>query len=232
MPTEISMSLNCDRVWHRRRSSMTTCSFLCRVARRKGMQSCYFLVCIGWMWYGITISWAWQTNCIGSIEGFSRSNRYFYQTIAVRRNLNQTSWNDWTFRRPHVWQDLPAQNCWQMPQVFICTDEWYKGQLPTYTRCLAATRSSGDVRVRHMSTLDDAGRGWSKLGRFGLARGWKKASSRQYGQHYQKHHKHAKNWNTGHVKGFMLGTVVHAKKYILSCTDLCRCQGRCATRLI
>ena len=96
------MSLNCDRVWHRRRSSMTTCSFLCRVARRKGMQSCYFLVCIGWMWYGITISWAWQTNCIGSIEGFSRSNRYFYQTIAVRRNLNQTSWNDWTFRRPHV----------------------------------------------------------------------------------------------------------------------------------
>ena len=38
-----------------------------------------------------------------------------------------------------------------------------------------------------------------------------KASSSQYGQHYEKHHKHAKNWKTAPIKGFVSGTVVHAK---------------------
>ena len=38
-----------------------------------------------------------------------------------------------------------------------------------------------------------------------------KASSSQYAQHCQKHHKHSKTWNTAPVKGFVSGTVLYAK---------------------
>ena len=189
---------------------MATCSFLCRVVRRKGMQSCHFLVCVDYLWYRITISWAWQTNCMESIEYFSGSDRYFYQTMAVRRNLNWRFRNDWTFLCPHVWQNLSAQNCWQIPEVFIYTDERYNGQLPTYTGCLVQNvrrgMSQSDIWVRCM-TLDEVDESWQI--RVGLR--MTNARSSQYGQHYQKYHKHAKNWKTAPVKGFASGTVAHAK---------------------
>lgn len=59
---------------------MTTCSFLCRVAGRKGMQSCYF--------FGM-FSWMWQYHNLLGVENqlhekygrVSRSERYFYQII-------------------------------------------------------------------------------------------------------------------------------------------------------
>ena len=63
-----------------------------------------------------------------NMVGFPGNDRY--QTIAVRRNLNRRFWNDWTFSGPHVWRDLSAQSCRQMPQVFIYTDESYNGQWP------------------------------------------------------------------------------------------------------
>ena len=102
--------------------------------------------------------WTWQTNCMGTMEGFSRSDRYFYQTITVWRNLNQRFRNNLTFHRSHYDETCPHKNCWQMPQVFIYTDGSCNGKLPTYTRCLAETRLAGDVTVRNMSRLHDTGR--------------------------------------------------------------------------
>ena len=42
-------------------------------------------------------------------------------------------------------------------KVFIYIDESYNGQLPIYTRCLAVTRSPGDVTVKYMGVLRDTG---------------------------------------------------------------------------
>ena len=136
-----------------------------------------FLVYVDWMWYGITILWTWQTNCMGTMEGFSRSDRYFYQTITLWRNLNQRSRSNWTFHWSHVWRDLSAQNCWQMPHVFIYTDGLCNGKLLTCTRYLAETRLAGDVTVRNMSRLYDTGRSWSKLGRFRWVYGWRRRAA-------------------------------------------------------
>ena len=190
------------------------------------MQSCYFLVCIGWMWYGITISWAWQTNCIGSIEGFSRSNRYFYQTIMVWSNLNRRFQNDWTYCHPYACEDLSTQNCWQMLQVFIYTDELQNGQLPTYKRCLDATFAGGC----HSQTYRCVAWHWIKLMKtcqIWVGLGMTKAGSSQCGQYHQKHQKHAKKLKHCSCKGFCVGDSCTYKKCNLPSTDLCRCQGQC-----
>ena len=55
--------------------------------------------------------------------------------------------------------------------------EWHNGQLPNYKRCLAATRSPGDVTVRHTGALHDTGQSLSKLVRFGLVCGWQRRAN-------------------------------------------------------
>ena len=65
-----------NQFWYRscQKSSIATCSFLYKVAKKQRIQSCYFMVCDDWMWCGISVSWAWQRNCMESMEGFSRSD--------------------------------------------------------------------------------------------------------------------------------------------------------------
>ena len=58
-----------------------------------------------------------------------------------------------------------------------------------------------------------------------------KASSSQYGQHYQKHHKHTKNWNTPPVKGFVSGTVIHVKNTTFQVQIYAAAKDNVKTRL-
>ena len=59
-----------------------------------------------------------------------------------------------------------------------------------------------------------------------------KATSSQYGQNYQKHHKNANNWNTAPVKGFVLATVVHAKNTTFRVQIYAAAKGILKIRLI
>ena len=185
-----------------------------------------FLVYVDWIWYGITILWTWQTNCMGTMEGFSRSDRYFYQTITLWRNLNQRFRSNWTFHWSHVWRDLSAQNCWQMPQVFIYTDGSCNGKLPTYTRCLAETRLAGDVTVRNMSRLHDTGRSWSKLADSG---GYMDDEGEQQPvcTTLPKASQAFKDLKHCSCKGLCVRDSSICKRYNLACTYLCHCQGQC-----
>ena len=143
-----------DRFWHKKGSSMATCSFLCCVVWRK------------------------------------------------------------------IWQDLSAHNCWQIPQMFIYTNEWYSEQRPTYMKCILATRLLGDITVRHMDALHFVGLWMGKV------------SSNQYGLHYQKRHMYAKNWFAAPVKGFVSRTVVHAKNTTFRVDIYATDKDNVKTRLI
>ena len=110
-----------------------------------------------------------------NIVGFFGSDRY--QTIAVWRYLNRKFRNGWTFRRPQVWQDLSAQNCWQMPQVFVYTDKLSDEQWPPTQDAFLKNVRLGDFTVRYMDALHDTWRSWSKLGRLELdCEWWKQAA--------------------------------------------------------
>ena len=58
-----------------------------------------------------------------------------------------------------------------------------------------------------------------------------KASSSQYGQHYQKHHKHTKNWNIPPVKGFVSGTVIRVKNTTFQVQIYAAAKDNVKTRL-
>ena len=59
-----------------------------------------------------------------------------------------------------------------------------------------------------------------------------KTSSSQYGQNYGKHHKHAKNWNTAPVLGFVSVTVVEAKNTAFRALVYATAKDNVKTRLI
>ena len=131
-----------------------------------------FLVCF----HGcdsITICWEWKTNCMKNMEGFPEVKDTFIK-LSTEKNFNQRFRNDWSFRRLHVWQELSPQKCWQMLQVSTYTDESHNVQLPTYTRCFAATRSPGKATARHMGALHDTGQNLSKFAIFRLFCGWQR----------------------------------------------------------
>ena len=147
---------------------MTTCSFLCRVAWRKGMQSCYF--------FGM-LSWMWQYHNLLGVENqlhekygrVSRSERYFYQIINREKFQPEIS----------KWLIISSSSCMTgtvstKVLVSIYTDESHNVQLPTYTRCFAATRSPGKATARHMGALHDTGQNLSKFAIFRLFCGWQR----------------------------------------------------------
>ena len=81
---------------------------------------------------------------------------------------------------------LFAQNCLQIPKEFIYTEE-------SNTRCLPATCSPGNVRVRHIGFVELNQTKLIKIWDIRVGLWMTKKSSNQYGQHYQNHQKHAKN---------------------------------------
>ena len=157
-----------------------------------------------------------------SMISFFGSGRY--QTIAVWRYLNRKFRNDWTFRRPHVWQDLSAQNCWQMPRVFVYTDKLSDEQWPGYTRCLSKKFggiSQSDIWTCCM-TLDEANQNLADLS--WIVNGENKQQpvliTLPKASHACKKFYHC-SWI-----GLCDEDSCTWKKYNLPCTDLSCCQGR------
>ena len=144
------------------------------------LQSCWEKGYAELLFFGM-LSWMWQYHNLLGVENqlhekygrLSRSERYFHQII-TRKNFKQRFRNDWSFRRLHVWQELSPQKCRQMMQVSIYTDESHNVQLPTYTRCFAATNLPGKVTGRHMGALHDTGQNLSKCAIFRLFCGWQR----------------------------------------------------------
>ena len=190
---------------------MVTCSFLCRVVRRKEIQSCYFLACVDWMWCGMTISlglgkpisWKVWKAFPEVVDTFIKLSQIVEITTKDFKMIDHfiVLMYDRTFRHQTVDKRrkyLPTQmnctlyNC-QPTRDALCNT--FAGECHSHTCGRIAWHWTKIIKICHVQV--------------GL---WMtKATSSQYEQNYQKHHKNANNWNTAPVKDFVLATVVHAK---------------------